>query len=110
MSYKRICAFFFLSLHKKKLKTLQKSCEISGTDQFQHPWTSTAGREAAEQPEDDDDSSGPNKDIWCIGAFVWSQKEIKLQINLSPYSNSQQDHSCELQELKTLRDIFDKCL
>lgn len=83
-NYSHINTFFFII----------KSRDISRTDQLQHPWTSTAGREATEQPEDDDDGSGPNEDIWYIGALVWIQEEVELQINLSPYSNSQQDDSC----------------
>lgn len=79
------------------------------TDQFQHPWTSTAGGEATKQAKDDDDGSCANKNIWRIGARVWGQGEIGFQTNFPPYTHRQQDHSCELKKAKALQQKTKNC-
>lgn len=66
------------------------------TDQFEHPWAAAACGKAAKQPEDNDGGSGPDEDIWGIGALVRRHGQIGLQTHLPPYSDGQQDHSCEL--------------
>lgn len=68
------------------------------TDQFEHPRAAAARSEASEQSENNDDGSGPDEDIWCIGALLRRQREIGLQAHLPPHPDSQQDHACELRK------------
>ena len=68
------------------------------TDQFEHPRVAAARSEAAEQSENNDDGSGPDEDIWCIGALLRRQREIGLQAHLPPHPDRQQDHACELKK------------
>lgn len=63
--------------------------------QFEHPWAAAACSEAAEQSENNDDGSGPDEDIWCIGALLRGQSEVGLQAHLPPHADRQQDHACE---------------
>lgn len=51
---------------------------MGDSNQFQHPWTPTACGETAEQAKDDDDGSGPNENIWCIGGVLSVEVEIWL--------------------------------
>ncbi len=66
------------------------------TDQFEHPRAAAARGEAAEQSENNDGGSGPDEDIWCVGALLRGQGEIGLQAHLPPHADRQQDHTCEL--------------
>lgn len=68
------------------------------TDQFQHPWATTACGEATKQAKNNNDGSGSDEDIWCVSALFRSQGEIGLQAHLPPHSNGQEDHPCELGE------------
>ena len=68
------------------------------TDQFEHPWAAAARGEAAEQSENNDGGSGPDEDIWRIGALLRRQRQVGLQAHLPPHPDSQQDHACELKK------------
>lgn len=88
--------------HKKKqsCKVISETGNVSYcsfTDQFEHPRAAAACGEAAEQSEDNDDGSGPDEDIWRVGALLSSQGEIGLQAYLPPHANGQQDHACDLE-------------
>lgn len=80
------------------LKGLFQRAHCTFTDQFEHPWAAAARSEAAEQSENNDGGSGPDEDIWCIGALLRGQREIGLQAHLPPHPDSQQDHACELKK------------
>lgn len=80
-------------------RQLQLSYSI--TDQFEHPRAAAACSKAAEQAKNNDGGSGPDEDIWCIGALLRNQREIGLQTHLPPHTNSQQDHACELKSTET---------
>lgn len=81
------------------LKWIFKGTCCTFTDQFEHPWAAAARSEAAEQSENNDGGSGPDEDIWCIGALLRRQGEIGLQAHLPPYPDGQQDHACELRKM-----------
>lgn len=91
----------------RNTKDKKQSCKVisetgnvsycSFTDQFEHPRAATACGEAAEQSEDNDDGSGPDEDIWRVGALLSSQGEKGLQAYLPPHANGQQDHACDLE-------------
>lgn len=66
--------------------------------QFQHPWASSACGEAAKQPENNNDGSGPDQDVRRVGAVLRDEGEVGLQADLPPDPDSQQDHTCELSE------------
>ncbi len=68
------------------------------TDQFEHPRAAAACRKTAKQSENNDGGSGPDEDIWRIGAFLGGQGEIVLQAHLPPHADGQQDYTCELRE------------
>ena len=61
---------------------------IGDSNQFQHPRTASACGKTAEQAKDDDDGSGPDENIWCIGAVLCVKVEIGLQAHLTPYPYS----------------------
>lgn len=80
------------------MQEIFQSAHCTITDQFEHPRAAAACGEAAEQSENNDGGSGPDEDIWCIGALLRQQQEIGLQAHLPPHPDGQQDHACELRE------------
>lgn len=76
--------------------------------QLQHPWASSAGGEASEQAEYDDDGPGADEDIGGIGGVVGYQGDVWAQHQLPPYSHCQQDGSCYLEGGGGLRDACNR--
>lgn len=66
--------------------------------QFQHPWATTACSKASKEAKDNDSGASSDEHVRSICGVLSNKGDIGAQSELSPDSNSQQDHSSDLKK------------